>query len=308
MCLDRRFRRRHDGREYTRAMKNPPFSYHRPATVDEALGLLAEHNSEAKVLAGGQSLLPVMALRLGHPGHIIDIGAIEELGKISVGDGLTIGAMVRHSEAERSSEVAEHAPLVATAMGHVGHRAIRNRGTVVGSIAHADAAAEMPAVCLATGATMHIASTDGVREVQAADFFQGYFTTALEDHELLIAVSFPGWSATAGGSVVEVSRRNSDYAMCGLACVLDAPQGTIESAALSFFSVASAPIRVAEAEASLVGKPVGEQAFSEAAAVVTSTLSTSADIHATANYRRHVAGVLTGKGLAEAAAKIGALQ
>jgi len=286
-------------------MKNPPFNYHRPATLDEALHLLAEHGDDAKILAGGQSLLPVMALRLGRPDHVIDIGAIEELKMITGGDGVTIGAMVRHSEAETSPEVALNAPLVAAALPHVGHRAIRTRGTVAGSIAHADAAAELPAVCTAVGATMHVASTTGTREVPASDFFEGHFTTALQDHELLTAVHFPAWSPTAGGTVVEISRRHGDYAMCGLACVVDAPSGTIASAALSFFGVASTPVRVGEAEASLIGKAPGSQAFAEAAEIVSANLSPDGDIHATAAYRRHIAAVLTQRGLAEALGRIG---
>ena len=286
-------------------MKNPPFNYHRPASVDEALALLAEHGDEAKILAGGQSLLPIMALRLGRPEHVIDIGAIDELKAISVGDGVTIGAMVRHAEAEKSAEVAEHTPLVAVALPHVGHRAIRNRGTVVGSIAHADGAAEMPAVCLAIGATMYIASSTGSRQVAAADFFQGFFTTSIEANELLTAVHFPAQSPTAGSTVVEISRRHGDYAMCGLACMIDAPGGTIESSALSFFGVGNTPMRVAEAEAALVGKAPSDEAFAAAAAIVSNTLTPDDDIHATAGYRRHIAGVLTRRGLAEATSRIG---
>jgi len=288
-------------------VKNPPFNYHRPATLDEALGLLAEHGDEAKVLAGGQSMLPVMALRLGRPEHVIDIGTIESLKYISVldGGGISFGAMVRHAEAEKSPEVAQRAPLVSAAMPLVGHRAIRNRGTVAGSIAHADAAAEMPAVCMAVGATMRIASAGGTRDVVAEDFFQGHFTTAIESNEMLTEVHFPAWSATAGGTVTEVSRRHGDYAMCGLACMVDAPGGVIASAALSFFSVSSKPVRVAKAEAALVGQPLGPEAFAAAASIVSETLSPDGDIHATTAYRRHIAGVLTRRGLAEAAARIG---
>jgi len=287
-------------------VKNPPFNYHRPASLAEALGLLAEHGDDAKVLAGGQSLLPVMALRLGRPEHVVDIGAIDELKQIRVADGgVTLGAMVRHAEAEKSADVAAHAPMVAAALPHVGHRAIRNRGTVVGSIAHADAAAELPAVCLATGAKMHIASTGGTREVAAADFFQGHFTTAVEGDELLTGVHFPSPSATTGSTVVEISRRHGDYAMCGLACSIDIPDGAIANAALSFFSVSSTAVRVAEAEAALVGSAPTEATFAEAASIVSKTLTPDGDIHATAAYRRHIAGVLTRKGLAEAAAKIG---
>jgi len=288
-------------------VKNPPFNYHRPATLDEALGLLAEHGDEAKVLAGGQSLLPVMALRLGRPEHVIDIGAIDALKQLSVLEdgGVSVGAMVRHAEAEKSPDVAQHAPLVTSALPHVGHRAIRNRGTVVGSIAHADAAAEMPAVCLALGATMQIASNNATRKVTADHFFQGHFSTTIEPHELLTEVQFPAWSSTAGGTVIEVSRRHGDYAMCGLACVIDAPEGVISSAALSFFSVSSRPVRVTEAEAALVGQRAGPEVFAEAASIVSNTLSPDGDIHATAAYRRHLAGVLTRRGLAEAATRIG---
>ena len=288
-------------------VKNPPFNYHRPASVDEALALLAEHGDEAKILAGGQSLLPIMALRLGRPEHVIDIGAIDELKAISVGDGdgITIGAMVRHAEAEKSAEVSEHTPLVAAALPYVGHRAIRNRGTVVGSIAHADGAAEMPAVCLAIGATMHVASSTGSRQVAAADFFQGFFTTSIKANELLTAVHFPAQRATAGSTVVEISRRHGDYAMCGLACIIDAPGATIKSAALSFFGVASTAVRVAEAEAALIGQTPNDEAFGAAAAIVSNVLTPDDDIHATAAYRRHIAGVLTRRGLAQATSRIG---
>ena len=286
-------------------MKNPPFNYHRPSSLDEALALLAEHGDDAKILAGGQSLLPVMALRLGRPEHVIDIGAIAGLDTISVDGGVTLGALVRHAQAEKSPDVAEHAPLVAAAMPHVGHRAIRNRGTVVGSIAHADAAAEMPAVCLAADATMTIASASGTRTIAAADFFLGYFTTAVESNEMLLNVSFPSWSPTAGAAVVEVSRRHGDYAMVGLACTIDAPEGVVANASLSFFGVASTAVRVAEAEAALVGQRLSDDAFAAAADIVAATLEPDSDIHATAAYRKHVAGVLTRRGLADAASTIG---
>jgi carbon-monoxide dehydrogenase medium subunit len=273
--------------------------------LEEALALLAEHGEDAKVLAGGQSLLPVMALRLGNPEHLVDIGAVTGLDAISVGDGITIGAMVRHAAAERSADVAAHAPLVAAALPHVGHRAIRNRGTVVGSIAHADSAAEMPAVCLAVGAKMHIASSGGTRVVDAEQFFEGYFTTSIQPDEILTAVHFPQWSPTSGGSVVEVSRRHGDYAMVGLATMIDVSEGTIANAALSFFGVAGTPVRVAEAEAALTGQSPTEDAFTQAARIVANSLEPSGDIHATAAYRKHIAGVLTRRGLAEALTRIG---
>lgn len=287
-------------------MKNPPFNYHRPLSLADALDLLDKHGDEAKILAGGQSLLPVMALRLGTPSHIVDIGSIESLRQVDTGEtGVTIGAMVSHREAELSADVARHAPMVAAALPHVGHRAIRTRGTVVGSIAHADPAAELPAVCLATDATMHIASTAGTRSVSAGDFFQGFLTTALEPPEILTAVHFPAARTTTGSAVVEISRRHGDYAMCGLACSIDVNNGVISAASLAFFGLATTAIRVPGAEATLIGAAPNTTTFATAADAVTATVEPTGDIHATSAYRRHIAGVLTRRGLAEASSKIG---
>ena len=290
-------------------MKAAPFTYHRPDSLDDALALLAEHGDEAKVLAGGQSLLPIMALRLGRPDHLVDIGRVPGLDEISVGPdgGVGIGALVRHATAERSEDIARHAPLVHEAMPHVGHRAIRTRGTVCGSIAHADPAAEMPAVVLATGASMEVASAGGRREIAADDFFEGYLQTAIRPDELLTEVRFPTWPATAGGAVVEVSRRHGDYALVGLVCRIDVDDGTITAAALSFFGAAATPVRVPEAEASLVGQSPTHDSFAVAADVVAATINPGADLHSSANHRRHLAGVLTRRGLDAAAARIGAL-
>lgn len=288
-------------------MKNPPFVYHRPESLDEALGLLAEHGDDAKILAGGQSLLPTMALRLGPPEQLIDIGRIPGLETIEVAaDGaVTIGALVRHATAERSLEIAQHAPLVAEAMPHVGHRAIRTRGTVVGSIVHADPAAEMPAVVLATDARIQAASASGTREIAAAEFFEGYLTTSLRTDELVWGVTLPAWSPNSGGAVVEVSRRHGDYAMVGLACRVDVADGVITDAALAFFGVDSTAVRVGEAEAALVGSAPSSDGFEAAAAAVRDSLSPTADIHGSTNYRRHLAGVLTRRGLDAAVATIG---
>lgn len=288
-------------------MKNPPFTYHRPDSLAAALTLLAEHGDDAKILAGGQSLLPVMALRLGRPEHVVDINRIPDLDAITVSpDGVSIGALVRHAAAERSPELASHAPLVHQAMPYVGHRAIRSQGTVCGSIAHADPAAEMPAVCLATDATMVAQSVDGIREIPAADFGEGYLTTALRPTEILTEIRFPAWSASAGGAVVEIARRHGDYALVGLACAVDAPAGTISTAALSFFGVDNKPVRVAEAEAALAGAAITDTtAFAAAAEIVSATINPGADVHATSNYRRHLAGVLTRKGLSQATSRIG---
>jgi len=288
-------------------VKMPAFSYHRPATVDEAVGLLAQHGGDAKVLAGGQSLVPLLALRLSRPAHVIDIGRVGGFETVAAEDGpggLRIGAGVRHAAVERSEAVARAAPLLAAAVPHIGHRAIRNRGTVCGSLAHADPAAELPAVALAVGAEIVARSETGERRLPAAGFFLGYLTTALDDTELVTAVRFPPWPRATGWSVQEVSRRHGDFALIGLAAVLGLDEsGRIERAALSFFGAGPTPLRVEEAERVLVGEHPEPAAFAEAAELVAKTLDPPGDIHATAAYRAHVAGVLTGRGLAEAAGR-----
>ena len=288
----------------------PAFCYHRPATVEEAVGLLDEYGGDAKVLAGGQSLVPLLALRLSHPEHLIDIGRVAGLDSVAAADGpggFTVGAAVRHAAVERSPLAGRAAPLVAAAMPHIGHRAIRNRGTVCGSLAHADPAAELPAVALATGAELVARSAGGERTIPAADFFVGYLTSALEETELLTAVRFPLWPPATGWSVQEVSRRHGDYALVGLAALVGLGDGgRVERAALSFFGAGPTPVRIAEAEKVLVGEPPGPAAFAEAAEVVARTIEPPGDNHATAAYRAHVAGVLTRRCLAEAAERAGA--
>lgn len=287
-------------------VKNPPFDYHRPTSLAAALALLAEHGDEAKVLAGGQSLLPVMALRLGRPAHLVDIGVLPDLDTITAdAGGASIGALVRHATAERSSALAEFAPMVHQAMPHVGHRAIRTRGTVVGSIAHADPAAEMPAVCLAADAVLRAQSADGMRDIAAADFFDGYLTTTVRPDEIVTAVSFPAWAPTSGSAVVEIARRHGDYALLGLACRIDTDGPTVTAAALSFFGAGSTPVRLPESEALLVGATIGEAAIEAAAASAAAEIQPGHDVHASANYRRHIAGVLTRRGLRQAAERIG---
>lgn len=283
-------------------MKPAPFTYHRPETLDEALALLADHGDDAKILAGGQSLVPLMALRMGRPEHVVDIGGIDGLDRIEVTDGgaVTIGAMVRHETALTSAEIAERAPLIAETMPYVAHRAIRSQGTVVGSIAHADPAAEMPAVALATGATIIARSAAGEREIDAADFFQGYLDTALRADEILLGVRFPAWSPTAVGATVEVARRHGDYALVGLVATLDVSDGQITDSALAFFGAASTAIRVSAAEQALVGGPPTPERFAAAADIVSAELEPPADIHATTAYRKHLAGVLTRRALTRA--------
>ncbi len=279
-------------------MKHPAFAYARPETLDEALELLAS-NEDAKLLAGGQSLLPVMALRLGSPELVVDINRVPGLDRLDVDtDGsLTIGALVRHAEVEDSALVASAAPLVSAAMGYVGHRAIRNQGTTVGSIAHGDPAAEMPAVCLATGATMVAASLRGRREIPASEFFVGFLDTALEPDEILVEVRFPPWPEGAVGTVVEESRRHGDYAVVGLVAAVAHRGGIVADAALSFFSVGITPWRADAAEDAIVGSALSPATIADAARIVSETLSPPSDIHGSSNYRRHLASILTTRAL-----------
>ena len=288
-------------------MKNPPFEYHQPDTLEDAIQLLAVYGDEAKVLAGGQSLLPLMGLRLVRPSHVIDIGRVAGLGAISTeSSGVSVGALVSHSMAERSEKLRTNAPLVHQAMPYVGHRAIRNRGTVCGSVAHADPAAEIPAVCRAAGASMIAVSSRGERAIEADEFFVGYLQTALDVDEILTEIRFPALAEGTGTAVVEVARRHGDYALVGLACSLTV-ESTITAAALSFFGAGSTPIRLGEVEQLLIGEEPNEAAFTTAAAAVRSSIEPSADVHGSANYRRYLAGVLTQRGLTQAASTVGVL-
>ncbi len=275
-------------------MKMPPFSYHRPDTVDEVLELLGRYGSDAKVLAGGQSLLPVMALRLGQPDHLIDISRVNELGHLRLNDAMVhVAANITHATAEDSSLVATELPLVAAAMPWIGHRAIRNRGTICGSLAHGDPAAELPAVALALEATLVVRSRRGERSIPASQFFLGFLTTALEPDELLCEVRFPVTSPWATSAVHEVARRHGDYAMVGLAAVIEqSGAGIVEHAALSFFAVGSTPVRARAAEAALVGQPLRPDAIAAAVSCARLELDPPTDNHASSQYRRHVAGVV----------------
>lgn len=289
-------------------MKIPQFTYHRPESVAEALDLLAEMGDDAKVLAGGQSLVPLMALRLSRPAHLIDIGRLPELSTLSV-DGATVrvGAMVRHADLEQSQLVRDRAPLVADTMPLIGHRAIRNRGTACGSLAHADPAAELPAVAIALGAEIRLRHASGDRTVPAGEFFTGYLTSVVEAHELLVEWTLPPWPPGAGWSVQEVSRRHGDFALLGCAAVLDCgPDQRVSTATLAFFGAGSTPVRVPEAEGLLAGETPSEELFTEAADAVRQALDPPGDLHASSAYRRHIGAVLTRRCLKQAASRLGA--
>lgn len=288
-------------------MKIPAFQYHRPTTVEEVVDLLAELGDDAKVLAGGQSLVPLMALRLSRPPNVIDLGRVGGLGYVheSQAGDLAIGCMVRHAVVETHSRVSEVAPLVSRAMPHIGHRAIRNRGTVCGSLAHADPAAELPAVMVAAGASMVARSRSGERVVAAADFFSGYLTSDLAAEELLLEVRVPRAGGRSAWSVREVTRRHGDFALIGLAAGWDLDEkGAIGSAQLVFFGAGSVPVRVEEAEGVLVGQRPEAPLYEEAAAIVAERLSPPADLHGSAAYRKHLGAVLTRRCLADMAGQM----
>lgn len=288
-------------------MKPAPFDYHAPQTVDEAVGLLATHGYDAKLLAGGQSLIPTMNFRLAQPSILIDLNGILDLAYIRPGNdgGIRIGAMSRHAQVERSPLVAERAPLLAEAMPLIAHPQIRNRGTFGGSIAHADPASELPAALITLQGWVQARSQRGLRWIEADDFFLGLFSTALEPDELLAEVAFPPLAPRSGWSVQEVSRRHGDYALVGAAALveLDAA-GVCQGARLTCFGVGDGPVAAKQAVAALKGDKPTAAAIQQAADLAASAdVDPNSDIHATAAYRRHLVRVLAGRVLAMAFAR-----
>ena len=283
-------------------MKLPDFEYEAPTTLAEAVGLLAEHQDEASVLAGGQSLIPLMALRLARPPVLVDINGLSELSGVSVSDGwVAVGAMTREYVAEESETVAETLPLLAAALPLIGHEAIRSRGTIGGSLAHADPAAELPAVARALGAEFVVRSQSGERVIPAAEWFEGYLATARRPDEILVEVRFPAAGPGTGASFQEVARRHGDFAMVGLAASLTLADGAVSDARLAFSGIADVPVRAAEAEAFLVGQEPSAQLFEEAARRATADIDPPADLHGSAEYRKKVAAALVRRGLRAAA-------
>jgi carbon-monoxide dehydrogenase medium subunit len=284
-------------------MKLPPVDYEAPETVSEALELLAEHLDEASVLAGGQSLIPLLALRLARPAVLIDINGIDELSGVSAADGrVTIGAMTREYVAEETTTIADTVPLLAAALPLIGHEAIRSRGTIGGSLAHADPAAELPAVALALDAEFVVRSKLGERVIPAAEWFEGYLTTSRRPDELLVEVRFPTAGPGTGISFQEVARRHGDFAIVGLAASLTLSGGAISDARLAFAGISDVPVRAAEAESLLVGERPSAELFDEAARRATVDIDPPADLHGTSAYRKKVAATMARRGLQAAAA------
>ena len=294
-------------------MKFSAFQHHRAESVEHAIGLLGRYGDEAKVLAGGQSLLPLMALRLSVPQHLVDVGRIgDPAAATSVADdGATVVTLAcRHSTAERSAALAAHQPLLHAAMPWIGHRAVRSRGTLCGSIVHGDPAAELPAVALALDAEMLLVGPAGVRRVPARSFFLGTFETAAGPDEVLTEVRFPAMGPVTGWAFEEVCRRHGDYALAGMATVVvpsgTAP-GTVARAAIAMFSLGSTPLRVPEVEALLAGEPVTAELIDQAAELLAGLVDPPDDLHGTSAYRVHLCRLLARRTLTTAARRAGLL-
>jgi carbon-monoxide dehydrogenase medium subunit len=287
-------------------MKPAPFSLLRPKIVGEALSLLGSHSDEAKILAGGQSLVPLMNFRLARPSYLVDLNQVEGLSEIKIEDrALRIGAMVRQREVERSPAIAGRLPILQEAIRQVGHPAIRNRGTVGGSLVHADPAAELPLLALALDAIFELQSTRGTRSVAARDFYQGYLATALATDELLIEITFPLPPSGVGWCFTEIARRHGDFAIVAVAVVLGSEHdGRVNFARVALGGVGPIPIRVAAAEDTLLGHPPGAELYRRAGDAAAQAIDPPNDIHASAGYRRHISSVLVRRALAVAATRL----
>lgn len=283
-------------------MKPPVFDYAAPATVAEVLRLLADSDREVKVLAGGQSLIPMLNMRLARPEVLVDIGRVGELAELRVDERgwLRVGASVRQATAQHAPEVREGWPLLAEAIGRIGHPQIRNRGTVGGSLAHHDPAAELPTAAVALDAEVVLAGPTGRRTLPAAEFFVGTFQTALAPDELLVEVGFPP-CAGAGWAFAELARRHGDFATIGVAVRLRRRAGRIADARVVFCGAGTTPVRVLDAERALIGAPETPAGREAAAEQVRRTLLPPDDVHATGAYRREAAVVLLHRAIDTAA-------
>jgi carbon-monoxide dehydrogenase medium subunit len=267
-------------------VKPAPFAYTKAKTLKEAVTLLAKHKDDARLLAGGQSLIATLNMRLSAPDLLIDINGIKNLNGIAKkGKHVEIGALARHAQVERSEVIAKHAPLIALAMPHIGHPAIRNRGTFGGSIAFADPAAELPACLLALGGEIDIAGPRGKRKVKADAFFKGLFETALRPQEMITAVRVPAADKAMRIGFAELARRHGDYAIVGLAASARADSKGLTDVRLAYFGVGDTPVRAKKAEAALANGDID-------AAVKALDLDPHDDVQATAKTKKHLAGVL----------------
>ena len=283
-------------------MKPAPFVHHAPRTVAEAVAVLAEVGQDGKVLAGGQSLIPILNMRLASPAHLIDINRVTGLADVTMTESeVRVGALVRHAQLEHHDEAYAVLPLLRQALVNVAHPVIRNRGTTVGSIVHADTAGEMPAILALTDGVIEAVSDSGSREISVADFFEGALATSLSPEELAVAVRFRRFPAGTGTSFMERARRHGDYAMAGVAAAVRTDDGVVSDARLSFVSVTDVP-RTLDVTTLFVGQEPATVDWAAASDLVHDAIEPEADIHATAEYRAMLAAELARLTLAEAAA------
>jgi CO/xanthine dehydrogenase FAD-binding subunit len=286
-------------------MKPAPFEYHAPRSVEETVALLAEYGDEAKVLAGGQSLVPLMNFRLARPAHVVDINRVAELSYARPWDGgLAFGPLTRHYVLEEDPQVAARCPMLPRIASLIGHAQIRHRGTVGGSLAHADPVAELPLAATVLGAEIEARGPNGARTLEPSSFFVHYLTTSLEPTELLTEVRVPALPAGAGWSVQEFARRHGDFAIVATAVVLEAAGGVCRGARVAVAGGAPTPYRSGGAEAALVGQPPSAEAFAAAADAAAVESDPEGDIHASAAYRRKLVRVLVRRALEEAATRL----
>lgn len=284
-------------------MKPPRFDYYAPASVEEAVSLLAEYGDEARVLAGGQSLVPLMNMRLARPRVLVDINRIPDFGVRRLDDDeVALGATVRQGAALADPGLARYAPLVTAALRHVGHPQNRARGTVVGSLAHHDPAAELPAVAVALDAQVTAASDRGTRSIAAGEFFVAHYTTALEPQEVATEVRFPRAAPNSGAAVEEFCRRKGDFALVGVAAQLTLDDGHVADARLAFVAMASRPVRARKTEVALKGKAITPAVLADAVALTVEEegLEPGDDIHASADFRLSVLPVIAGRAISSA--------
>jgi len=284
-------------------MKPSRFDYHAPSSAQEAVSLLAEHGDEARVLAGGQSLVPLMNMRLARPRVLVDINRIPDFGVRGLDDGqVTLGATVRQGAALADPELAQRVPLVTAALRHVGHPQNRARGTVVGSLAHHDPAAELPAVAVALDAQVTAARAGGTRSIPAEEFFVAYYTTALEPDEVATDVRFPTAAPNSGAAFEEFCRRTGDFALVGVAAQLTVDDGRVSEARLAFVAMADHPVRARKTEAALNGKAITPETVADAARLTVEEdgLEPADDIHAPASFRLSVLPVIAERAISRA--------
>ena len=286
-------------------MKPAPFEYHRPREISEALTLLREIGDDGKILAGGQSLMPMMNFRLAQPAHLIDINFIDGLDYIRSENGaLKIGCLARQSQVLVNPLIHQRCPLLAAALTHVGYEQTRNRGTVCGSLAHADPAAELPAALLALDGSLTVARAGGKREIAAREFFQSYLSTAMGGDEMVLQASIPEQPAKSGSSFIEFARRFGDFAVVGVAALLVLENDRIADARIALSGVVDKPWRERAVEEKLIDQKAAPELFISVAHDVADAIDPGSDIHASAAYRRSLAEVLTRRALNEAWNKV----